>query len=86
MSGVFFQDHLGGRLAYIRPRNAKAFYDAFCTAVLKGYKFQPKVRLSNETLQHENDTELSSDDRVRELGPRKPRVRQAVCEGRNLQP
>ncbi|TWT47365.1 Fructose dehydrogenase large subunit [Botrimarina hoheduenensis] len=49
--GRYFQDHLGGRLAYIKPRNRKAFYDAFCTIVCQGAKFQPKVRLRNGMLQ-----------------------------------
>lgn len=51
--GRWFQDHLGGRLAYIKPRNAKAFYDLFCTVVLRGDKFQPKVRLRNAVLEEE---------------------------------
>jgi choline dehydrogenase-like flavoprotein len=51
--GGWFQDHLGGRLGYIRPRNAKAFYDVFCTVVLQGHKFQPKVRLADEALRQE---------------------------------
>ncbi len=51
--GRLFQDHLGGRLAYIKPRRAKAFRDAFCTVVLAGQKFQPKVRLRNEVLEKE---------------------------------
>ncbi|MFO0999963.1 MAG: GMC family oxidoreductase [Planctomycetaceae bacterium] len=51
--GRRFQDHLGGRLAYISPRNAKAFYDVFCTIVLSGHKFAPKVRLRNDVLEQE---------------------------------
>jgi len=51
--GRWFQDHLGGNLARIRPRNAKAFYDVFCTVVLRGQKFQPKVRLLDSVLQSE---------------------------------
>lgn len=51
--GRWFQDHLGGRLARIHPRNAKAFYDVFCTVVLKGQKFQPKVRLLDSVLRTE---------------------------------
>ena len=51
--GRWFQDHLGGRLAYIRPRNSKAFYDTFCTVILRGDKFQPKVRLTNEVMEQE---------------------------------
>jgi choline dehydrogenase-like flavoprotein len=51
--GRFFQDHLGGRLAYIKPRNAKAFYEVFCTIVARGHKFQPKIRLCNDLLERE---------------------------------
>lgn len=51
--GRRFQDHLGGRLALISPRNAKAFYDVFCTIVLNGHKFAPKVRLRNKVLAQE---------------------------------
>jgi choline dehydrogenase-like flavoprotein len=51
--GRFFFDHLGGRIAYLKPRDAKAFYAAFCTIVLKGHKFQPRVRLVNGLLELE---------------------------------
>lgn len=51
--GRYFQDHLGGRIAYIRPRNAKAFYDIFCNVIHRGNKFQPKVRLTNDALENE---------------------------------
>ncbi len=51
--GRYFQDHLGGRIAYIHPRNARAFYDIFCNMVHRGNKFQPKVRLTNDVLENE---------------------------------
>jgi choline dehydrogenase-like flavoprotein len=51
--GRWFQDHLGGSLARIHPRNAKAFYDVFCTVRLRGQKFQPKVRLNDAVLRTE---------------------------------
>ncbi len=51
--GRWFQDHLGGKVAHIRPRNTKAFYNLFCTVVLRGQKFQPKVRLRNAIIEEE---------------------------------
>ncbi|MCC7409627.1 MAG: GMC family oxidoreductase [Phycisphaeraceae bacterium] len=51
--GRWFHDHLGGSIARIRPRNVKAFYDAFCTVVYRGQKFQPKVRLLEEIVHRE---------------------------------
>ncbi|QDS99989.1 FAD-dependent oxidoreductase [Adhaeretor mobilis] len=48
--GRYFQDHIGGRVAMIKPRNTKNFYDLFSTIVLRGHKFQPKIRLQNELL------------------------------------
>ncbi|MEQ8835892.1 MAG: FAD-dependent oxidoreductase, partial [Lacipirellulaceae bacterium] len=51
--GKYFQDHLGGRVAMIKPRDSKAFYDLFCTIVLRSHKFQPKLRLFNELLDQE---------------------------------
>lgn len=49
--GRYFQDHLGGRVAYIKPRDSKRFFDTFSTIVLKGRKFQPKLRLRNAFLE-----------------------------------
>ncbi|MFO0828814.1 MAG: GMC family oxidoreductase [Phycisphaerales bacterium] len=51
--GRRFQDHLGGRIAYIRPRDDRSFFDVFCTIVLRGYKFQPKVRVRDEVQRRE---------------------------------
>lgn len=51
--GRYFQDHLGGRVAMIKPRDSKAFYDLFCTIVLRSHKFQPKLRLFNELMAQE---------------------------------
>lgn len=48
--GRFFQDHLGGPIASFHPTDKKQFFKAFCNAVYAGHKFQPKIRLSNETL------------------------------------
>ncbi len=45
--GRRFQDHLGGRIGYIKPCNHRLFYDAFCTVVFKGDKFQPKLRTTD---------------------------------------
>jgi choline dehydrogenase-like flavoprotein len=46
MLGRRFQDHLGGRVAMIRPSNRKAINRIFATIHWKGLKFQPKVRLA----------------------------------------
>lgn len=51
--GRYFQDHLGGRIASLKPRSAKEFFRIFSTIVLKGDKFQPKITLTPEVLQSE---------------------------------
>lgn len=48
--GRYFQDHIGGRVASVHPRDKKRFLDLFSSIVLAGEKFQPKLRLGNETL------------------------------------
>lgn len=48
--GAFFQDHIGGRVAAAHPVDRKRFFNTFCTIVQSGQKFQPKLRLSNQTL------------------------------------
>lgn len=48
--GAYFQDHIGGRVASVHPIDSRRFFDTFCTVVLSGHKYQPKVRLTNETL------------------------------------
>ena len=49
--GAYFQDHLGGRIASMHPYDRRRFLDTFCTIVFGSHKFQPKVRLTNETLE-----------------------------------
>jgi len=49
--GAFFQDHLVGKVASVHPIDSRRFFDTFCTIVWSGNKFQPKVRLTNETLE-----------------------------------
>lgn len=49
--GAFFQDHLVGRVASLEALDRRRFFDTFCTIVWSGHKFQPKLRLSNDTLQ-----------------------------------
>lgn len=46
--GALFQDHLGGRIGVITPKDKKKFFDTYCTIVSGGYKYQPKMRLRNE--------------------------------------
>lgn len=49
--GAYFQDHLGGRIASVHPHDKRLFFDTFCTIVWSSHKYQPKVRLTNETLE-----------------------------------
>lgn len=51
MLGRRFQDHLGGRIADIVPREAKTFSRCFSTIVFRGEaKLQPKIRTTNDTV------------------------------------
>jgi choline dehydrogenase-like flavoprotein len=52
--GRYFQDHIGGRVASVHPQNRKKFFDLFSSIVLGGSKFQPKLRLTNETLERDH--------------------------------
>lgn len=45
--GLRFQDHLGGRIGSVTPLKSNDFYKTFSTLVVRGAKFQPKVRWSN---------------------------------------
>ena len=49
--GAYFQDHLCGRIASVHPIDSRRFFDTFCNLVGSGHKYQPKVRLTNETLE-----------------------------------
>jgi len=48
--GSRFHDHLSGRVAFVYPENAQVFFKTFCNILLAGRKYQPKLRLQNETL------------------------------------
>lgn len=48
--GLYFQDHLGGRVGEIIPIDRKKFLNLFSTIVLGGNKFLPKLRLTNDCL------------------------------------
>ena len=48
--GRYFQDHLGGIVASFHPVDKRQFFKMFCNLVYAGYKFQPKIRMSNEVL------------------------------------
>jgi choline dehydrogenase-like flavoprotein len=50
--GAYFQDHLAGRIASVRPYDRQRFFDTFCTIVRAGHKYQPKMRLTNEALEN----------------------------------
>ena len=52
--GAYFQDHFVGRVASVHPIDSRRFFNTFCNFVLSGHKYQPKVRLTNETLERTN--------------------------------
>lgn len=58
--GRRFQDHLGGRIGYIKPCNYRLFYDAFCTVVLKGNKFQPKLRTTDSEVRRRRSLNIQA--------------------------
>ncbi len=49
--GAYFQDHLVGRVATVHPTDNRRFFDIFCNFLWSGNKYQPKIRLTNETLE-----------------------------------
>lgn len=49
--GAFFQDHPVGRVATLEVLDRRRFFHTFSTIVWSKHKFQPKLRLTNETLQ-----------------------------------
>lgn len=49
--GAYFQDHLGGVIASVRPTDRRRFFEIFSNIVWEGNKYQPKVRLTNEALE-----------------------------------
>lgn len=51
--GAYFQDHIGGRAASVHPLDKKRFISYFSSIVRGGFKFQPKLRLDNETLRNQ---------------------------------
>jgi len=51
--GLYFQDHLIGRVASLEIHDRKRFFNTFSTIVRSGHKFQPKVRLKDQTLRSE---------------------------------
>jgi choline dehydrogenase-like flavoprotein len=48
--GLYFQDHLGGRIGVLHPANKGAFLKTFANIIYRGNKFQPKIRLRNNVL------------------------------------
>lgn len=52
--GAYFQDHFGGRVAYVHPTEPRIFFKIFSTIVLGGQKFQPKLRLADQVVRGEN--------------------------------
>lgn len=51
--GRFFQDHLSGRVGSVQTIDRKRFLDLFTTIVLGGFRFLPKLRMTNEALRRE---------------------------------
>jgi choline dehydrogenase-like flavoprotein len=58
--GCYFQDHIGGRVGEVRPLENKRFLDVFSHIVLKGSKFQPKLRYENVVLENEKVMNMHS--------------------------
>ena len=48
--GAYFQDHLVGRVASVEVLDRRRFFNTFSTIVWSSHKFQPKIRMANETL------------------------------------
>ena len=48
--GAYFQDHFVGRAATVHPVDKHRVFNTFCNFVSSGYKFQPKLRLTDEVL------------------------------------
>jgi len=46
--GAFFQDHLDIQIAKVIPIDKKYFHQAFDNIFLKGYKYQPKIRMTDD--------------------------------------
>lgn len=53
MLGLRFQDHLGGRIGAVLPFDRQRLFACFSTIYWKGFKFQPKLRLSEAVLREE---------------------------------
>lgn len=51
--GLFFQDHLGGRVGAVQTIDRRRFLDLFTTIVIGGFRFLPKLRLTDEQLRRE---------------------------------
>jgi len=51
--GRFFQDHLSGRVGSVQTLDRQRFLDLFTTIVLGGFRFLPKLRMTNEALRRE---------------------------------
>jgi choline dehydrogenase-like flavoprotein len=49
--GAYFQDHVGGFVGTVHPLDRRRFLDTFCTMMWAGHKYQPKMRLTNATLE-----------------------------------
>lgn len=47
--GKHFQDHIDSDAATVRPKSPKAFHQVFDSIFLRGYKYNPKLRLRRET-------------------------------------
>ena len=51
--GLFFQDHLAGRVGEFHPANKRDFLDGFANLIHTKQKFHPKIRMRNEVMLHQ---------------------------------
>ena len=58
MVGRRFQDHLGGRVADLKPHDMRRFSNVFSTLVIDGEKLQPKIRTTNRRVRKPNQLNI----------------------------
>ena len=51
--GCFFQDHLSGRVGAVQTLDRRRFLDLFTTIVIGGFRFLPKLRMTDAALRRE---------------------------------
>jgi len=58
--GAYFQDHLDIKIAKVIALDKKRFHQTFDNIFLKGYKYQPKVRMSDEFQRESKSVNIAS--------------------------